>query len=215
MRIDFKDLPYSADALEPVCSARTLRLHHGKHHRGYFDKTVELIKGSKFEDMTLDEIVRASAGDGKYLDLFHNAAQVWNHDLFWQSMRPGGGGKPTGDLLGMIARDFGSQDRLCKALHECGVKQFGSGWAWLVVDGGKLAVIATSNADNPLSAGKTALLAIDVWEHAYYLDYENRRPEFIDAFLDRLVNWQYASDRLSQVAERDSDRPVSQRRRRA
>lgn len=214
MRISFGDLPYSMDALEPVYSARTVELHHAKHHRGYFDKTVELINGTKFENMTLEEIVRASADDEKNADLFHNAAQVWNHDLFWRSMQPGGGGKPTGALKRMIARDFGSPDRLCMALHKCGVKQFGSGWAWLVVDGDKLAVTATSNADNPLTAGKTALLAIDVWEHAYYLDYENRRPEFVDAFLDRLVNWEHAGDRLGQLMERDSrdGPPVSCRR---
>jgi len=204
MRIAFESLPYAVDALEPVYSARTVRLHHEKHHGGYFDKTVELIKGTKFEEMTLEEIVRASGDDEENVDLFHNAAQVWNHDLFWRSMRPAGGGAPTGDLQRMIARDFGTQDRLRKALHESGVKQFGSGWAWLVVDGGKLSVTATANADNPLTADKTALLAIDVWEHAYYLDYENRRPEFIDAFLDRLVNWQHASERLQLAAEHDS-----------
>ena len=198
MKLVFPDLPYPTSALEPHCSQKTLELHHGKHHRTYFDTTVKLIEGTRFEDMTLDEIVHAAAKDKKHQKLFNNAAQAWNHDVFWKCMHPSGGGKPEGALADRIDQDFGSYDDFRKTLHETAVTQFGSGWAWLVWKRGKLSVLSTSNAETPMVDGATVLLTIDVWEHAYYLDYQNRRPAFLDAFLDHLVNWQHASEMLKE-----------------
>ena len=192
MKIEFKKLPYAANALEPIYSAETVHLHYEKHHRGYFDKTVELIKGTKFENMSLEEIIQATAKDKKHVDLFRNASQTWNHDVFWDSMRPKGGGKPKAAFNELIVRDFGSFEKMTEQLQEAAVKQFGSGWAWLICADGKLSIEATSNADDPLPEGVWALLAIDVWEHAYYLDYQNRRAEYVHAFLEKLVNWDYA-----------------------
>jgi len=199
MKITFADLPYRADALEPYYSAQTVKLHYEKHHRGYFDKTVKAITGTKFEDMSLEDIVRETARDEKYVGLFRNAAQLWNHDMFWRSMRPEGGGRPEGALAQRIARDFGGYESMLEALKDCAVKQFGSGWAWLVFRDGKLSATATHDADNPLVDGATPLLALDVWEHAYYLDYQNRRPEYVAAFLDRLANWRHAAEMLETV----------------
>jgi len=198
MKIAFKELPYAPNALEPAYSAQTVHLHYEKHHRKYFDKTVELIKGTKFENMTLEEIIRATAKDKKHVELFHNAGQTWNHDVFWRSMRLDGGGRPNADFNELITRDFGSFEKMQKELKEAALRQFGSGWAWLVYTDGKLSVTSTSGADDPLPDGDWALLAIDVWEHAYYLDYQNRRPEYVDAFLEKLVNWDYAAEILKQ-----------------
>jgi Fe-Mn family superoxide dismutase len=214
MRIAFPDLPYPVDALEPACSARAVSFHYDKHHRGYFEKTVELIKGSRYQDMTLEQIIESTAQEAKSIELFNNAAQAWNHDKFWHSMRPDGGGEPPERLERLIAKDFGSVDRLRHALRDRGVRQFGSGWAWLAFDGDKLFVTSTSNADNPLIEGAAALLAIDVWEHAYYLDYQNRRQEFVDAFLDRLVNWQHAAESLDMAIEGGIGRDIRRARRR-
>jgi Fe-Mn family superoxide dismutase len=199
MRIRFAELPYRSDALEPHYSEAMLKLHYQKHHRGYFDKTVELIQGSELEDKTLEEIVKAAAKDREQVILFHNAAQVWNHHLFWQSMMPDGGGEPAGALMDQIERDFGSYPELRQTLKDRAVKLFGSGWIWLVVDGSRLKVVGTANADNPLVSGAGALLALDVWEHAYYIDYQNRRAEYVDSFLESLVNWHHAAERFSQV----------------
>ncbi|MBM3597471.1 MAG: superoxide dismutase [Alphaproteobacteria bacterium] len=168
------------------------------------------IKDSKFEDMTLEDIVRAAAKSAKNVDLFHNAAQVWNHDFFWRSMRPQGGGAPSGQLQRMIARDFKDEEQLSQKLHETAVKQFGSGWAWLIFNRGKLSVVSTSNADTPLTTSATPLLAIDVWEHAYYLDHQNRRTEYVDAFLKHLINWNFAAERLN-AAFAGSEMPVELR----
>ena len=201
MTITFQPLPYAQDALEPYYPKQTVALHYEKHHRGYFDNTVKAIKGTDLENKSLEEIIRAAerarSKDPEKKTLFNNAAQIWNHDLFWRSMTPkNGGGEPQGDLKKMIDSEFGSYAELKKALHEKAVKQFGSGWAWLVFDHGKLAVTSTGNAENPLVTGGAALMTIDVWEHAYYLDHQNRRPEFVTAFLDHLVNWDEAAARL-------------------
>jgi Fe-Mn family superoxide dismutase len=203
MKIAFEDLPYPANALEPHYATRMVELHYGKHHRTYFDTTVKLINGTKYEDMTLEEIILAAAKNKEKSgpELFNNSAQIWNHNMFWHSMRPGGGGEPEGELKQLITDGFGSYGDFRKQISEKAVKQFGSGWAWLVYDKGKLAVRSTGNADNPLTSGATTLIALDVWEHAYYVEYENRRPEYVEKFLDHLLNWQHAEKMLHTAAE--------------
>lgn len=199
MKISFSELPYPENALEPHISQRTMSFHYGKHHRTYFDTLTKLIPGTKFENMTLEEIVIESAKDASHQPIFNNAGQVWNHDLFWRSMKPNGGGEPQGELRQAIERDFGSVDEMKKQLAEKGVKQFGSGWAWLVASNGKLSVTSTANAHNPLVNGGKALIALDVWEHAYYLDYQNRRADFCDVFMKNLVSWDDAAARFDAV----------------
>ena len=212
MKITFADLPYAFDALEPAYSERTLRLHYEKHHRGYFDKIVKAIENTEMADMPLEEIIRITESDADKIGLFRNAAQVWNHDMFWLSMRPKGGGKPAGGLAKLIDRDFGSFEKLQLALKDAAVKQFGSGWAWLVYESGKLRVTSTSDAGTPVAQGTDVLLAIDVWEHAYYLDYQNRRPEYIDAFLGQLVNWDFAAKQLEAALQKEvEDEPAKRR----
>jgi superoxide dismutase, Fe-Mn family len=196
MTLEFRPLPYRPDALEPVYSEKTLRLHYEKHHRTYFDNTVKMVQGTEFEGADIEEIVRRAGAEARHKKLFNNAGQHWNHDFFWESMRPGGGGEPIGELAELIKRDLKGYGGFREAFKKAAVEQFGSGWAWLVLQDGKLQIYSTGNAENPLVKGKQALLTIDVWEHAYYLDYQNRRPEFVEAFLDRLVNWEKASERL-------------------
>jgi Fe-Mn family superoxide dismutase len=185
-------LPWSKDALAPHISAETIDYHYGKHHQTYVDTLNKLVAGKPDEQKSLEEII-LSAPEGP---LFNNAAQIWNHTCYWNSMKPGGGGKPTGKLLDAINRDFGSVDNLLQQLGEAANSQFGSGWAWLVEDGGKLAVLKTSNAELPMRQRKKALLACDVWEHAYYVDYRNARPKYVEAFLQKLVNWDFAAKNL-------------------
>jgi superoxide dismutase, Fe-Mn family len=196
MKIAFAELPYPANALEPHYAERMVNLHYGKHHRTYFDNTVKAIKGTKYEDMALEDIVRAAAKDKSSGTLFNNAAQVWNHDVFWRSMRPGGGGEPDGELKRLIEQSFGSYADFRKKFSERAIGIFGSGWAWLVHDNGKLEIKATANAENPLTSSATTLFALDVWEHAYYIEYENRRPEYIEKFFDHLLNWDHAAQML-------------------
>lgn len=196
MKISFAELPYAQNALEPHYPERTISFHYGKHHRTYFDNLSKLIPGTKFENMTLEEIVKEAAKDASQQAIFNNAGQVWNHDLFWRSMKPNGGGEPKGELRQAIDRDFGTFEELKKQLADKAVKQFGSGWAWLVLDKGKLSVTSTANAQNPLATGGAALLTIDVWEHAYYLDHQNRRAEFVDVFLKNLASWDNAAARF-------------------
>lgn len=192
MAFTLPDLPYAQNALEPHISAETLGFHHGKHHQKYVDTLNDLIKGTSYESQSLEEIIRAS--HGKDAGVFNNAAQVWNHTFYWNSMKPGGGGAPDGSLAAAIDRDFGSFDQFCTAFKQAGATQFGSGWAWLVAgDGDKLEIIKTPNAELPMTQGKKALLTADVWEHAYYLDYQNRRPDYLDVFLKSLVNWDFAA----------------------
>ena len=195
MKIAFPDLPYGFDALEPAYSSKTLHLHYEKHHRTYFDKTVGLIRGAKLENAPIEEIVRHAA-EAHAEALFNNAAQFWYHNRFWESMTPGGGGAPKGEIAKWIDRDLGGYEKFHEAFVKKAEGQFGSGWVWLVNDSGKLRIISTSNASTPLTTAVTALVAFDVWEHAYYLDYQNRRPDFAKAFLDKLVNWDNANRAL-------------------
>ena len=189
-------LPYAQDALEPHISARTLSVHHGKHHQAYVDNLNKLVAGTPMADLPLEEIIRRTAGKPDQTGLFNNAAQVWNHTFFWQSMKPNGGGAPTGKLAERINAAFGSFDAFKTAFSEAAMTQFGSGWAWLVQEGDTLKIVKTSNADTPLAHGQTPLLTCDVWEHAYYLDYQNRRKDFVQVFLEHLVNWDFAASQL-------------------
>lgn len=189
-------LPYPKDALEPVISARTLEFHHGKHHQGYVNNLNNLIAGTPLEGLPLEQIVTRSAKNPAQAGLFNNAAQVWNHTFFWNSMKPGGGGKPAGRLLECIEKSFGDFDSFKKAFTEAALTQFGSGWAWLVQEGDALKIVKTANADTPLAHNQTALLTCDVWEHAYYLDYQNRRKDFVETFLAHLVNWEFAASQM-------------------
>ena len=189
-------LPYAQDALEPNISAKTMSFHYGKHHQAYVDNLNKLVAGTPWATQPLEKIIQETAGVADKAAIFNNAAQVWNHTFFWQSMKAGGGGKPTGRLLELIEKSFGSLDEFKKAFTTTAVSQFGSGWVWLVQDGDVLKIVKTSNADTPVAHGQTALLTCDVWEHAYYLDYQNRRKDFVQAFLDHLVNWDFAASQL-------------------
>jgi Fe-Mn family superoxide dismutase len=186
-------LPYAQDALAPYVSAKTMSFHYGKHHQAYVDNLNKLIAGTAWAGQPLEKIIRGTAGAADTAAIFNNAAQVWNHTFFWQSMKAGGGGKPTGDLLKQIEKTFQSFDEFKKAFLTAALAQFGSGWVWLVQEGGTLKIIKTANADTPAAHGQTALLACDVWEHAYYLDYQNRRKDFVEAFLNHLANWEFAA----------------------
>ena len=192
MAFSLPPLPWAKDALAPHISAETIDFHYGKHHQAYVNNLNGLVAGKPEEGKTLEEIILAAPEGG----LFNNAAQVWNHTFYWNSIKPGGGGKPSGKLLDAINRDFGSTDNLLQLLGEAAKTQFGSGWAWLVLDGGALKVTKTANADLPLNHGQKALLACDVWEHAYYIDHRNARPAYVDAFLKHLVNWDFAAKNL-------------------
>ncbi len=193
-------LPWPDTALEPVISAKTLSFHWGKHHRGYVDALNGLVKGGPLEGKPLAEIVRGSAQDASARAVFNNSAQAWNHDFFWRSLRPKGGAAPSGALAAGIEASFGSLDALKKELVAAGLGQFGSGWAWLVADGAALKVVKTANADTPLTTGQTPLLVLDVWEHAYYLDYQNRRKDYLTAVVDGLLNWEFAASNLPKKA---------------
>lgn len=185
-------LPYALNALEPYISGKTLELHHDKHHQGYVDKLNELVVGKSLEGKTLEEIILLSAHNPEMVSLFNNAAQDWNHSFYWRSMKAQGGGQPQGKLLEAIKKDFGSYEEFRKQFIDAGMRVFGSGWVWLVMEGETLKITATANADLPLLANQTALLVCDVWEHAYYLDYQNRRRSYVEIFLDHLVNWDFA-----------------------
>jgi Fe-Mn family superoxide dismutase len=189
-------LPYAQDALAPYISAKTMSFHYGKHHQAYVDNLNKLVAGTPWAGQPLDKIIRGTAGAADTAAIFNNAAQDWNHTFFWQSMKAGGGGKPTGDLLKQIEKTFQSFDEFKKAFLTAALAQFGSGWAWLVQEGGTLKIIKTANADTPAAHGQTALLACDVWEHAYYLDYQNRRKDFVEAFLNSLANWEFAAAQM-------------------
>jgi len=189
-------LPYPQDALAPHLSAKTMSFHYGKHHQAYVDNLNKLAAGTPWAGQPLAKIIRESAGAADKAAVFNNAAQVWNHTFFWQSMKAGGGGKPTGRLLKQIDKSFQSFDEFKKAFAAAALAQFGSGWAWLIQEGDALKIVKTSNADTPVAHGQTALLTCDVWEHAYYLDYQNRRKDFVEAFLNHLVNWEFAASQL-------------------
>jgi len=188
-------LPYKEDALEPYISKRTLEFHYGKHHKAYVDNTNQLAGAAGLGSLSLEEIIMKTAGSADRVSLFNNAAQTWNHNFYWKSMLPGAS-KPNERLTKMIDASFGSHDNFNKEFQNAAVTQFGSGWAWLVLDQGKLKVTKTSNAENPLDHGQTPLLTLDVWEHAYYLDYQNRRADYVKAVLDNLLNWEFAAANL-------------------
>ena len=192
MPFELPALPYDLDALAPHVSRETLEYHHGKHHQAYVDKLNELIEGTDLADKTLEEIIKGSDGT-----LFNQAGQHWNHTFYWNCMSPHGGGEPTGEIADRIGSSFGSYDAFRKEFTEAAMGQFGSGWAWLTDDGtGGLAVTKTPNADLPLAHDAKALLTIDVWEHAYYIDHRNRRPDYIDTFLTHLINWDFVNQNL-------------------
>jgi Fe-Mn family superoxide dismutase len=189
MAFELPDLPYDYEALAPYMSAKTLHLHHDKHHQAYVTNLNNLIEGTELAGKSLEQIVTASYGDAAKQGIFNNAGQHWNHELFWRVMKKGGGGNPGGELAKRIDDSFGSFEAFKEQFKTAGVTQFGSGWAWLALGGDQLKVVKTPNGENPLVHGMRPILGIDVWEHAYYVDYENRRPEYIAAFLNQLVNW--------------------------
>jgi superoxide dismutase, Fe-Mn family len=190
-------LPYPDNALEPVISANTISYHYGKHHKKYVDDLNKLIAGTEYESASLEKVIAESAGQSEKVELFNNAAQTWNHTFYWLSMKRGGGGKPTGKLAGMIDTAFGGFDNFKKEFSKITVSQFGTGWGWLVLDGGELKVVKSGDAELPLTKGQKPLLTIDVWEHAYYLDYQNKRPAYVDAVIDKLLNWEFAEKNLA------------------
>jgi superoxide dismutase, Fe-Mn family len=190
-------LPYADNALAPVVSPNTISFHHGKHHKTYVDNLNNLVKGTEFEGQSLEAIVTATAGKPDKAPLFNNSAQIWNHDFYWNSLRANGGGVPTGKVADAINESFGSFEEFKKQLSATTVSQFGSGWGWLVADAaGKLKVVKTGNAEVPMTQGLKPLLTIDVWEHAYYLDHQNRRADYVNAVIDKLLNWDFAAKNL-------------------
>ena len=191
-------LPYAESALDPVISARTMGFHYGKHHKGYVDTLNKLIGGTELAELSLEKLIAETAGKADKLAIFDNAAQTWNHTFYWRSLRANGGGEPPAALKQAIEASFGSLDACKKALAAAATTQFGSGWAWLVLDAGTLKVVKTGNAESEtlLTKGVKPLLTIDVWEHAYYLDYQNRRADHVNAVLDKLINWGFAADNL-------------------
>lgn len=189
-------LPYADDALAPVISANTMGFHYGKHHKTYVDNLNKMAEGTDFASMPLVDVIKKTAGVADKAGVFNNAAQVWNHTFFWESLTPNGGGKPVGKIAELIDRDLGGYDKFKADFAQTAVTQFGSGWAWLILDNGKLTFKKTGNAGTPVSGTATPLLTIDVWEHAYYLDYQNRRADFANAVIDRLLNWGRANERL-------------------
>jgi len=185
-------LPYAENALEPIISATTISFHYGKHHRAYLDNTNKLIAGTELADLSLEDLIRAVAGKPDKVAIFNNAAQTWNHTFYWNSLRPNGGGEPPAALKQAIQAAFGDMEKFKQEFANAAVTQFGSGWAWLVRDGDTLKVVKTGNAETPLVSGMKPLLTIDVWEHAYYLDYQNRRADYVNAVIEKLLNWEFA-----------------------
>ena len=192
MAFELPPLPYAMDALAPHISQETLEYHYGKHHQTYVTNLNKLVEGTDLEGKSLEEVILAAEGG-----VFNNAAQVWNHTFYWSSLKPGGGGAPDGEIGEKINSAFGSYDGFKEEFAKAATTQFGSGWAWLIDDGGKLAITQTSNADLPLKHSQKALLTIDVWEHAYYIDYRNARPKYIDTYLDSLLNWDFVAANLA------------------
>jgi superoxide dismutase, Fe-Mn family len=197
MTFTLPELTYGKKDLEPHISARTLEFHYGKHHQGYVTKLNTLLQGTDLLGETLDSIVTRTVGDSERSGIFNNAAQVWNHTFYWQSMLPGGGGAPVGFIAKKIAMDFGGYEKFAEQFKQAALAQFGSGWIWLVLKADKLSIVKTSNADTPIARGEKPLLTIDVWEHAYYLDYQNRRGDYVEAFLKNLINWKFVNSRIA------------------
>lgn len=196
MAFELPSLPYEKDALAPYMSSETLDFHHGKHHQTYVTNLNNLVKDSDMQDASLEDIVVKSSKDSSMAGIFNNAGQHWNHILFWQCMKPNGGGAIPSELENRINSDFGSVDQFKEAFVQAGTTQFGSGWAWLAIDNGKLVVTKSANASNPLVDGMKPILGCDVWEHSYYIDYRNKRPDYLKAFLDNLVNWEFVASQL-------------------
>ena len=197
MAFELPALPFAKDALAPHISANTLDFHHGKHHNTYVVNLNNLTKDTPLASQSLDAVIKGAAGDPAKAGIFNNAAQVWNHTFYWNCMKPGGGGLPSGDLASAIDAAFGSYDKFKEEFKNACVTQFGSGWGWLVAEGGSVKIAKTANADTPMVHGQTALLTCDVWEHAYYLDYQNRRPDYVQTFIDQLINWDFVSSNLA------------------
>lgn len=196
MPFELPTLPYGKNALAPHISENTINYHYGKHHQAYVTNLNNLISGTDLADKSLEEIIKISANDKTKAGIFNNSAQVWNHTFYWHSMKPNGGGKPSGEVLKQIESDFGSYENFVTEFKNAGATQFGSGWAWLVLDSGKLKVVKTGNAETPLTTSAKPLMTMDVWEHAYYLDFQNARPTYIDTFLNHLVNWDFVNENL-------------------
>jgi len=196
MAITLPELPYPRGALAPHISEKTLDFHHGKHHNTYVVNINKLIEGTDLANDTLENIIDKTAGDSAKIGIFNNAAQVWNHTFYWQSMKPNGGGPPAGPIADKIKADFGGYEKFAEEFKTAGFTQFGSGWAWLILKDGKLEIIKTVNADTPIAHGLKPLLTVDVWEHAYYLDYQNRRADYLSAFVEHLINWDFVNSCL-------------------
>ena len=196
MSFELPSLPYANDALAPYMSAETLDFHHGKHHQTYVTNLNNLLKDHELQSSSLEDIVVKTSKDASMAGIFNNAGQHWNHILFWQCMKPNGGGSIPSELEGRLSSDFGSVEQFKEAFIQAGTTQFGSGWAWLAIDNGKLVVTKSPNASNPLVDGMKPILGCDVWEHSYYIDYRNRRPDYLKAFLDSLVNWEFVASQL-------------------
>ena len=191
MAFELPALPYAQDALEPHVSARTMSFHYGKHHQGYVNKLNKAVEGTDLASKSLEELIKESFGDSAKTGVFNNAAQVWNHTFFWHSMSPNGGGTPSGEVAEKINAAFGDVEKFKEEFKQAALAQFGSGWAWLVLEDGKMKISKTPNAENPLVHNQTPLFTVDVWEHAYYLDYQNERGTFVGRVLDNLINWDF------------------------
>ena len=193
MAITLPRLPYPKDALAPYVSEKTLEFHYGKHHNAYVVNANKLLEGSDLAQEAPETIIKKTEGDGSKVGIFNNVAQAWNHAFYWRCMKPGGGGPPTGAIAQKINADFGTYQKFCDEFKNAGATQFGSGWAWLVLKEGRLQVIKTPNADTPIAHGLKPLVTVDVWEHAYYLDYQNRRVDYLQAFVEKLINWDFVN----------------------
>ena len=196
MAINLPNLPYAKEALAPYISANTLDFHYGKHHKAYVDNLNKLIEGTDLAEKSPEEIIKIAVKDSSKTGIFNNAAQVWNHSFYWQCLKKGGGGAPAGAIAAKINAAWGSFDKFAEELKNAGMTQFGSGWAWLILEGGQLKITKTANADTPIAHGQKPLLTIDVWEHAYYLDYQNRRPDYLAAVIQNLINWDFVNSNL-------------------
>ncbi len=200
MAYELPSLPYEYTALEPHISKSTLEFHHDKHHAAYVSKYNDAIDGTEMASMSIEEVIKAIASDATKAGLFNNAAQAWNHSFYWNCMKANGGGTPSGALADKIKADFGSFENFVTEFKNAGATQFGSGWAWLVLDNGTLKVTKTLNAANPMTSGQIPLLTMDVWEHAYYLDYQNKRPAYIDTFVEKLINWDFVAENFAKAS---------------
>ncbi len=197
MSFSLPPLPYADNALDPVISANTISFHYGKHHKAYVDNLNKLAAGTEFENMKLEDVIKKTAGVADKVGVFNNAAQIWNHTFYWNSLKPNGGGAPTGAVKAKIEAAFGSYEKFAEDFAQAAVTQFGSGWAWLVAEGSEVKLVKTANAEVPFTKGQKPLLTIDVWEHAYYLDWQNRRPDYAKAVIEKLLNWDFANANLA------------------